>query len=310
MLTEKEEDALRRIIEFEDKLAPNAFEEGGTYSIGWSWSDARVNASVLNNLVVKGCIDNVFKSNSYTGYRLREEGREILKLISTTDIEQEYYDTEIEIPEDIFDTIEGYDEVKELFLKSFEGKPVDFLMIGLPGSAKTMFLSELERIKGAVPTVLGGTASKVGIIDILFDYRPKVLLIDEFEHINTRDYTILLSLCETRVISETKHGKQRRMELPDTRMFTGCNSTYAIPDAILDRLQKVLFKPYTHYEFIKIVTNVLVKREGVEGTLADYIATSAWEISHSVRQAIRVAKLAKSIKEVDNLVNIMQKYSV
>ncbi|GAI48530.1 unnamed protein product, partial [marine sediment metagenome] len=173
------------------------------YAIGWSWDDAQVHPSILNNLLLKGCLKRVFKSNSYTGYRLTDEGKAMLELIGTATI-NELHETELHVPEDIFDIIEGYSEIKEMFINSLKGDPVDFLMVGVPGSAKTMFLSELERIAGATPTVLGGTASKVGIIDILFDYKPKVLLLDEFEHINTKDYTVLLSLCETRTISETK----------------------------------------------------------------------------------------------------------
>ncbi|GAI93859.1 unnamed protein product, partial [marine sediment metagenome] len=230
MLTDKEKDALERIVKFEDALPADAFnsEANGEYQLGWSWRDVNVHPSILNNLLIKGCLKTKYKSNSYTGYCLTNGGR-VLLLTQEAEVGEKEYSDKLELPKDLFSVITGYDEVKELFLRSLQGEPVDFLMVGLPGSSKTMFLSELERIAGATPTVLGGTASKVGIIDILFDYRPIILLLDEFEHLNTKDYTVLLSLCETRIISETKHGKQRRLELSNTRVFAGCNSVRNIP---------------------------------------------------------------------------------
>ena len=195
--------------------------------------------------------------------------------------------------------------MKGLFINSLKGEPVDFLMVGVPGSAKTLALSELERIGGSTPIILGGTATKVGIIDALFEVRPKLLLIDEFEHMNTRDYTVLLSLCESRVISETKHGKTRRLELPNTRMFASCNSKSRIPLPVLDRLQVVHFSPYTKQEFNKVVVNVLVRRKGVETGLAEYIAEATWGFSHSVRQAIRISKLTSTKREVDEILKVI-----
>ena len=311
MLTDKEREALFRIVGFEDTLPPNAFDasKAGEYQLGWSWRDVQIHPASLNGLVIKGCLDTLFKSNSYTGYRLTDSGRILLLSETVSNDETQCY-AKIELPKDLFDVIEGYSEIKKLFINSLQGEPVDFLMIGVPGSAKTMFLSELERIPGAIPTVLGGTASKVGIIDILFDYRPTLLLLDEFEHLNPKDYTLLLSLCETRIISETKHGKTRRMELSNTRVFGGSNTTKNIPIANLDRMQFIHFRSYTREEFTQVVINVLTKRMFMDYSLSAYIALVTWnELNHSVRQAVRISKLAKSKEEVDGLLRVMRKYS-
>ncbi len=309
MLTDKERETLSKILEFENNLLENAFDasKGGKFQLGWSWRDVHAYPATLNGFVVKGYLETLFNSNSYTGYRLTNEGRAIL--MQEPEITNKLYTAQLDIPNDLFDVIEGYSEVKSLFLQSFKGEPVDFLMVGVPGSAKTMFLSELERIGGSTPTILGGTASKVGIVDILFDYQPVLLLLDEFEHLNPRDYTILLSLCETRVVSETKHGKRRRLELPNTRMFAGCNSTRNIPSPVLDRMQIVHFRSYTMAEFLQVTVNVLTKRMLMDYSLAEYIAQLTWNFSHSVRQAIRIAKMAKTKEEVDSLLEVIQKYS-
>ncbi len=309
MLTEKERDAILKILEFEEGLPGDAFDEEQKYHLGWSWKDVKVHASILNNLLIKGYLVTLFDSNSYTGYRLTDEGRVLYESEIEEEERFEAAKGELSVPEDLFSIIEGYEDIKEIFLSSLHGEPVDFLMVGTPGSAKTMFLSELERIGGATPIILSGTASKVGIVDVLFDYSPTILLLDEFEHLNTKDYTILLSLCETRVISETKHGKTRRMELPNTRVFAGANSTRLIPIAVLDRMQRITFRSYTKKEFGIVTVNVLVKRMNIPEEVAEYIADKTWEFSHSIRQVIRIAKMAKTVKEVDRLLEVMQKYS-
>ncbi len=308
MLTDKERVALNKIISFESALPSNAFNANGDFYLGWSWRDVGVQPSILNNLLIKGCLITPYKSNSYTGYQLTNGARKLLEEEEVLPIIE--HPGKLDLPEDLFSVIEGYSDVKELFLLSLRGEPVDMLLCGVPGSAKTMFLSELERIGGSTPTILGGTASKVGIIDILFDYRPILLLLDEFEHLNPRDYTILLSLCETRIISETKHGKTRRMELPMTRVFAGCNSTRNIPSPILDRMQVIRFRSYTRAEYLEVTVNVLTKRMGLDNNLSEYIADETYEFSHSVRQAVRIAKMARTKGEVNSLLEVMKKYSV
>jgi len=305
MLTDKERAALIKIISFEDKLPSNAFNEGQQFELGWSWSDIQVHPSILNNLLVKGVLLTLYKSNKHTGYQLTNGARKLLE--EEEPLTEELIGAELEVPDDLFSVIEGYSDIKELFQLSLRSEPVDWLLCGVPGSSKTMFLSELERIGGSTPTILSGTASKVGIIDILFDYRPVLLLLDEFEHLNPRDYTILLSLCETRIISETKHGKTRRLELPNTRVFAGCNSTRNIPSPILDRMQLIKFRSYTRQEFMQVAINVLTKRMGLENNISEYIADETWEFSHSIRQVIRVAKMARTKKEVDNILEIIQR---
>ncbi len=309
MLTDKERAALNKIVEFEDKLPANAFSEGEQFSLGWSWRDVQIHPSILNNLLVKGCLLTPYKSNKYTGYQLTNGARKLLLEEEEKPLAETQYGITLDIPEDLFSVIEGYSDVKALFELSLRGEPVDMLLCGVPGSSKTMFLSELERIGGATPTILGGTASKVGIIDILFDYRPVLLLLDEFEHLNPRDYTVLLSLCENRIVSETKHGKTRRLELPNTRVFAGCNSTRNIPSPNLDRMQIFRFRSYTRAEFMQVAVNVLTKRMGLNNDLSKYIADETWEFSHSVRQVIRIAKMAKTKEEVDRLLEVIQKYS-
>ena len=104
----------------------------------------------------------------------------------------------------IFEKIFGYEGIKRTFVRSLASKePVHLLLVGPPGQAKTMFLKcilETFGEKKAFFTV-GGNASKSGLIDVLFELRPKYLLIDEIEHLRSEYQTILLSLMASAAVA-------------------------------------------------------------------------------------------------------------
>jgi len=176
------------------------------YSLGWSWRQVRIWPSTLNRFVIEGLIEVTFSSNSYTGYRLTEKGKMLAMEADPLETVRETRD--LEIPDDLFSPIEGYEEIKELVRRVLKAeKPVHILFTGVPSSAKTMFLIELSKV-GAV-YILGSQASKAGIADILFDLEPKLLLVDEIDRIGAKDIAILLSLAETGIVSQTKHGNRR-----------------------------------------------------------------------------------------------------
>ena len=99
----------------------------------------------------------------------------------------------------IFNRILGYDEIKRTFSRSLISKePVHILLVGAPGHAKTLFLKcILETFGKSAFFTVGGNASKSGVIDVLFDLKPKYLLVDEIEHLKPGYQTTLLPLMET-----------------------------------------------------------------------------------------------------------------
>src|SRR5436190_721807 len=115
--------------------------------------------------------------------------------------------------ERMFDNILGYDGIKRTFLRSLNSiEPVHILLVGPPGQAKTLFLKSILEGFGGKKSffTVGGNASKSGIIDILFEMRPKYFLIDEIEHLKPEYQTTLLSLMETGILTQTMHKKVRQ----------------------------------------------------------------------------------------------------
>ena len=60
---------------------------------------------------------------------------------------------------------------------------------------------------------LGTHSTRSGMVDYLFEKRPRFLIVDEIEHMSIRDQTVLLSLMETGIIAETKFMKTRNTQL-------------------------------------------------------------------------------------------------
>jgi Holliday junction DNA helicase RuvB len=274
--------------------------------LGWSYRDVRKQPAVLNRLFLEGLLDCPFKSNSYTGYQLSELGKRVVET-GEEPVVPELEVREIEVPDDLFDVIEGYDDIKQLISVALRSeKPVHLLFAGVPASAKTMFLMELSRL--GAPYILGSQASRAGIADLLFDTQPQIMLVDEIDRIGTKDISVLLSLTATGIVSETKHGKQRSTTL-DTRVFAACNSLRLAPE-LLSRFMVLEFKPYTLNDFLTVATNVLVKQEETDNELASYIARRVWERSQRFpdpREAVRIARLAKNKEEVDSVFELLRR---
>lgn len=206
-----------------------------------------------------------------------------------------------------FEEIIGHQDIKRIFINAIISKnPVHILLVGSPGSAKTMFLTEINRLFKASLFVIASNATKAGIINQLFEKKPKFLLVDELEKMNTGDQTSLLHLMETGIISETKVNKTRHIEL-SSRVFATANSCEKIIEPLLSRFVVLEIPEYNFKEFKDVVAYRL-KKENLDEMTAIYIAEKVWnELNSSdVRDAVKVGRLARNIQEVPFLVKMMK----
>jgi MoxR-like ATPase len=99
--------------------------------------------------------------------------------------------------DDFFDYIIGYNDVKKFLRMSINTEePVHILLIGPPTSAKTMFIKSMMKLDNSYFTD-GGNTTKAGMLDYVFENKPKYFLIDEIDKMSTKDQTFLLNLMET-----------------------------------------------------------------------------------------------------------------
>jgi Holliday junction DNA helicase RuvB len=214
----------------------------------------------------------------------------------------------LERPEQLFESIVGYDDVKKLFRMSLHSdKPVHILLVGPPASAKTLFMLECMKLERCYFT-LGSHSTKSGMIDYLFEKRPRFLIVDEIEHMPMKDQTALLSLMETGIVSETKFQKTRNTQLK-TWVFATSNGTERMLTPLLSRFVVLHFKQYSFGSFQEVCTHIL-GREGVPSDVAAAIADAVWTKlkSKDIRDCIKMGRLAKTKEDVEWIAQTLKNY--
>lgn len=115
-----------------------------------------------------------------------------------------------------FEEIIGYDHIKRLFRMALDSDPaIHILLVGLPASAKTMFLTSLMQPKNSYFSD-GANSSKAGMIDYLLTNRSHYFIVGEIDKMTSKDQVFLLNVMETGIVSETKYRKTRSARLLET----------------------------------------------------------------------------------------------
>lgn len=208
----------------------------------------------------------------------------------------------------LFENIIGYDDIKKIFKMSLiSDKAVHILLVGPPASAKTLFMLEFLKLERSYFT-LGSHSTKAGMIDYLFDYRPRYLLVDEIEHMPYKDQTSLLSIMETGILTETKSQKTRSTQLK-TWIFATCNNKEKLLSPLVSRFIIFHLKPYNRDKFIEVSNGILVKND-IPYDLANEISHVVWNKlkSRDIRDCIKISRLAKTIEDVEWIAKTLIQY--
>jgi replication-associated recombination protein RarA len=204
----------------------------------------------------------------------------------------------------LFENIYGYDNIKRLFRMALQSTyATSILLSGSPASAKTLFLQSLIKLQDSY-FIDCSNATKSGLVDYIFDHKPKYLLLDELDKLSTKDQTFLLNLMETGIVSEIKYRKTRRIEIK-TSVFATSNNVEKIISPLQSRFFIVHLEPYTYEQFYEITVSVLTSdQHSVDKEIANATADAVWSTSsRNIRDCVRVAKMAKSVEDVNWLVN-------
>jgi len=290
---------IHEIAEFED-----SHDMEREFKIGWSWRHVRVWPATLSRLFKDGYLENVFRSNSYTGYRLSELGRSIIAGVKEKAPETSM-DGEIALPDDFFEEIIGHDDIKELLRACLSAeKPVHVLLVGPPALAKTLFLWDIERAGGerAIWLVGSGT-SKAGLWDLVAERQPLVLLIDELSTMNATDTAALLSLMEGGRLVRAKVGRELNLK-HEIRVVAATNRLHRLSPELLSRFAVRKIQAYDRNDYRIVVKGVLVCREGVSSETAEEISSRLDGLTQDVRDAVKVARLAPQLG-VDKAVRLL-----
>ena len=199
------------------------------------------------------------------------------------------------LPENIY----GYDDVKRLFRMALEASHnSSILLTGPPASAKTLFLQSLMKLKDS-HFIDCSNATKSGVVDYIFENKPKYLLLDELDKLSRKDQTFLLNLMETGMVSEIKYNKTRMKELKAS-VYATSNDVEKIIEPLQSRFFIVRLPAYTYEQFYEITVRLLTSDQyNIDEEIAKTAAEAVWNTSRNIRDTIKIAKMAKSIKDVD-----------
>ena len=207
--------------------------------------------------------------------------------------------------------IVGYDDVKRIIVMALRSrKPVHVLLVGPPGIGKSLFLDSIRRAlkkkNACVEHVeaVKGLSTSAGIADLLLSMDPDVpcaLLIDEIDKVSQEDLALLLRLMESGEVIVTKHGK-RIAEERNVWVIAATNDERKLLAPMLDRFLMFRFRGLTKDEYRRLVPSILTVNEGTDLELARYIADKLADITTDIREAIRIARLARTKDDVDFLV--------
>ncbi|KAA2282771.1 AAA family ATPase [Candidatus Nitrosocosmicus agrestis] len=215
----------------------------------------------------------------------------------------------VEAKSQLFENIVGYDEIKKIFNYVLNSSlPVHVLLVGPPGSAKTLFLMECMKLPRSYFT-LGSHSTKAGMLDHLFNSRPKHLIVDEIEYMAVKDQAALLSLMETGILSETKFEKTRQSVMR-TWVFASCNDEKKLLTPLLSRFFVLYFKKYDYKSFEKIANHILKRECNLEKELSTLIANLVWNKlkSRDIRDCIKIGRIAKNKDDIISIIKILKQY--
>jgi len=280
---------LNEIAQFEDSHDMNE------YKIGWSWRHVRIWPATLSRLFKNGYLENVFRSNSYTGYCLTELGKKLVASIESEETTQAASNEPIPAG-GLFEDIIGHDDVKELLTACLLAeKPVHVLLAGPPALAKSLFLWDIEQAAGERAIWLVGSAtSKAGLWDVVAERQPQILLIDELDKMNAVDTAALLSMMEGGRLVRAKRGRELNLS-NQLRVVAASNRIGILSPELKSRFAIRKLVAYSRSDYLTVVRGVLARREGLDQELADEVAQRLDGVSQDVRDAIRVARLAPQL---------------
>lgn len=310
---------LDRIISYEEKRKDGEMK----LDMSWEWDDVGGNPGRINKLVELGLVEKTYNSSNYTMYMLkdREHVKELLEEQKEIEREQELRGTGVdELPDDLFDIIVGYEDVKRRFKRALKSGSVrqSVLLIGPRASAKTVFVDEISRVPNVLISRFGTSTTTAGFENEIME-RPDIVIIDELDKMENRDvYDVLHTFQDPRQPFLIRKAN-KRFELEKEKkppVFATANYLNRIPDTNVDRFWVYKFKRYKKDEFERIAINICQRDFDISEELAKYIADKLYNMGKeinwrdvSIRTLERFAEVVETKEDVDSELEFLKRYS-
>jgi hypothetical protein len=273
------------------------------------WQHHAVGATVadINRLMNEGLVKLVYSEPNR--YLLTEKG-EGLAFPCAMEREMERVSRE-EILQ-AMDLIVGFDDLKQMMADAITSqRKICILLQGPPACAKSLMLDAIRSVVPSAYMAFGSRTSAAGLSDVLFEFRPNMLLLDEADKLDRYCYSVMLGLMEKGEILETKSGRTRGITL-NTSVIAGCNRSDKMTPEFLSRFAfHAHFPEYTRQEFIDVVVGMLAHAEDCPSEIAEMIGIQVHDMGlGDVRKARGIWQLMKAptIEEVKRIIHLSVTY--
>lgn len=317
---------VEKIIEYEENnddgeadssILKNYNDKNGCdLTVKWSHKDVGVHPTRLYQLEMNGFLERVFDSNNQTLYSIPDRARLKRELNEITEVyEDGVQKVKHEFPdkediEGVFSDVVGYNDVKWLMKKAMASDDiVNVVLVGPPGSGKTVFLRCIRKMEDAA-FISGRRTSESGFTDKMFEETPRYMCIDELDDMRKEHQVALSDYTEEGRIVETKGNNKRRELVTNTKTFASANSLGDVVDQIEDRFTDLHFDRYTLDEFEDVCVNILSSDYGASPEHSRDIAEAVWDMEGfgNVRKAEDVAALSDG-DDPERVIRVLEDYS-
>ncbi len=294
---------LKRALDYEnDTRRPPVFRHWQHHAIGATKDDVK-------RLADGGYIQIAVRSGAIIKYEITDKGKKVVWAENMESLVQTVSVSEVL---ESMSFIVGFDDIKQTLANALAThRKINFLLEGPPACAKSCVL---EGIRLVVPTAyqaFGSRTSAAGLSEVLFELRPRVLLLDECDKMRHDVYSVLLGLMESGEILETKSGKTRGVIL-ETTVVAACNSSKKMSPEFLSRFAlHAHFPEYTRDEFIDVVIAMVTHRDDCPLEIARMIGSRVYDLKiGDVRKARGVWQLMMkpTAEEVERVIHMSIKY--
>jgi holliday junction DNA helicase RuvB len=139
----------------------------------------------------------------------------------------------------------------------------------------------------------------MGIVYDLYDMSLKIERSTNKGSTHAKSIAFLLNLMETGIVSGTKYNRTRMMKI-NTSVFATSNNVEKIIEPLQSSFFVAKLQAYTYEQFYRILLGLLTSNENdVDEDIANATKDAVWRTSGNIRDAIKIAKMAKSLENVN-----------